>query len=273
MTSIEPPSGPERAYLDAFRESTAMPDAVRERVWAKLSGGPFGPNGGPGGPTGEAANDAGPLLSAASGGGRTWLSSSGVWVAASVAIVTGAIVLAMQSAEPRVDRAEPAAVAEDRLTPSVPGPPEQPSEAIAPSEASEPSEAIEPPNDAKAIEAAITPPSEQPLAKRSKRARAKPEPAPAIQSSSLADERRLIEQTHAALGRGETDVALSLLHKHTRSFERGVFVEEREALLAIATCTAGRLDEGRAAARTFLADYPHAVLAARVRSSCAIGKN
>lgn len=258
MTMIEPPSGPERAYLDAFRNTSAMPDAARERVWARLSGGPIGPVGG------EAANDAGPLLAAAGGGGRAWLSRSGLLFGTSVAVVTGAIVLALQRSEPQLEPpVELAVVAEPERRPT---PPAQeiptPIQEIAPVAAS-----TDPASTGTYIEAMPEP--EPTIAKRSsKRARAKPELT--IQTSSLADERRLIEQTHAALGKGETDVALALLRRHAVEFATGVFVEEREALLAIATCTAGRLDQGRTAARSFLANYPQAVLAARVRSSCAL---
>jgi hypothetical protein len=255
MTDIEPPSRHERGYLEAFRDANAMPEATRERVWARLAGGPFGPVGG------AAAND-GPLLEAVSGGGRAWLGRSGLLVGASVAVVTGAIVLALINAEGPVEQRDP-----DPESPEVAAkvaavaPPTDTIPELAPVQASEPAN-IEPP--VKAAEPA-------PVASVAKRSRARIKPVPEVQQSSLADERRLIEQTHAALGRAEADVALALLRQHAREFEAGVFVEEREALLAIATCTAGRLDEGQAAALGFLASYPHAVLAARVRKSCALG--
>jgi hypothetical protein len=248
MSSIEPPSGPERAYLDAYRGSTAMPDAARERVWARLAGGPVGPVGG------EAANDPGP-----------WLGRPGLLIGASAAVVTAAIVLALQRERAPVEppATNPVVVAEQR-TPA--GPPvERTKKIVSAAPTSAPAK----------VEPQLEPPPETPGAKRvAPRARAaKPVQEPsASQTSSLAAERRLIEQTHAALGRGEADAALALLRQHAREFEAGVFVEEREALLAIATCTAGQLDDGRAAAREFLASYPHAVLAARVRKSCTLGE-
>ncbi|MFO7566414.1 MAG: hypothetical protein R6X02_27475 [Enhygromyxa sp.] len=270
MTKIEPPSGSERTYLDAFRDTTAMPEAARDRVWARLSAGPLGPAGG------EAANDAGPSLASAQAGGRAWLSArSGLLFAASAAVVTGAIVLAIRGAEPPVEPppVEPALMAEARATPPVREPPdEDPIRAIR-AQADTPSEA---PSASLPHESEASPQAPQvehrPPKRSPRRARAKPEPAPLVAASSLADERRLIERTHAALGKGELDLALSLLQRHALTFESGVFVEEREALLAIATCTAGRLDEGRRAALSFLASYPQAVLAARVRSSCALGE-
>jgi len=259
MTSIEPPSGPERAYLDAFREANAMPDAARERVWARLSGGPFGPVGG------QAANDAGPLLAAANGGGPAWWSRSSLLVGASVAVVTGMMVLALRGGDPPIEQPVSLAVASEAEPRAAP-PVEQPAERV---QAAAP--VVDAPSEPAPLEVEIRAPEpKQPTAGRSgKRARAKPEPA--VQTSSLADERRLIEQTHAALARGSAELALSLLRRHALEFGAGVFVEEREALLAIATCTAGRLDEGRTAARDFLANYPQAVMAARVRSSCALG--
>lgn len=264
---IEPPTGPERAHVNAFRDANAMPDAARERVWARLAGGPLGPVGG------EAANDAGPMLEAVSNGRRGWLSRPGLLMGASVAVVTGAIVLALINAEAPVEQrtrdpelaAEPversAAVAQLDV--------EQAIETIG----AQPAEAIPVHSVAADIEPQVKAAEPAAVGKRSaSRARTKPVPLAAeMQTSSLADERRLIERTHAALSRGEAEVALTLLHQHAREFEVGVFVEEREALLAIATCTAGRLDDGRAAALEFLKSYPHAVLAARVRKSCALG--
>jgi hypothetical protein len=245
MSSIEPPSGPERAYLDAYRNNTAMPDAARERVWARLVGGPIGPVGG------EAANDRGP-----------WLSRPGLWIGVSAAVVTGVIVLALQRGDVVVEppATNAVVVAEQRTVAELP---EERSQEIAPRAA--------PPGEPAQLEPSEPTPEKKSVTERpAPRVRA-PEPA-AIQISSLADERRLIEQTHTVLGRGDAEAALTLLRQHAREFEAGVFVEEREALLAIATCTAGRFDEGQAAARDFLAQYPHAVLAARVRKSCAIGE-
>jgi hypothetical protein len=252
--NIEPPSDQEHRYLDAFRDASAMPEAARDRVWARLAGGPVGPVGG------AAANDAGPLLEAVGGGGRGWLARPGLLVGASVALVTGALVLALLDAD---------APAEQPSTTTVAVAEQQPQRHEVPSTEQaklEPEIApVELELEVKAVEPA-------PVAKRTApRARVRTKPMPEAPTSSLADERRLIEQTHAALGRGEAASALSLLRKHEREFEAGVFVEEREALLAIATCTAGLLDDGRAAAQAFLASYPHAVLAARVRKSCALG--
>lgn len=270
MNSIEPPSGPERSYLEAFRQASAMPEAARERVWARLAGGPVGPIGG------EAANDAGPLL-AAGGGGRAWLSSrAGLWVAASVAVVSGAIVLSLGGDEPQHEVTEQAIVAaEVDEPPSEREPPDEPPDPDNPGNEVNPSGAVSTPLEV----ASSTEPAPEPiLVKRSAKRATTPgretssdEPEPVV-GSSLAEERRLIERTHAALGKGEVDLALTLLRRHASLFEAGVFVEEREALLSIATCTAGRIDEGQAAAQRFLAAYPQAVLAARVRSTCKLGK-
>lgn len=253
------PTEQERGYLSAYRDTNAMPDDARERVWARLAGGPIGPVGG------AAANDGGPLLEAVGGGGRGWFARPGLLVGASVAVVTGAIVLALLDREPQSEQPTmEAAVAIEQASPRDAVPPDEPKPLAPTPHDHEIKELEEAEPELNAVEPA-------PVAKRTApRVRAR-DPKPDPKSSSLADERRLIERTHAALGRGEPASALALLRQHEREFQTGIFVEEREALLAIATCTAGQLDDGRVAARAFLASYPHAVLAARVRKSCAIG--
>ena len=254
-------AGSERAYLDAFRDANVMPDAARERVWAKLAGGPVGPVGG------AAANDAGPMLEAVGAGGRAWWSRPGFLIGASVAVVSGALVLALSRGEPPVEsRTSGPEVVVAAAGPSGEGKREPIVEIPQP-----PVEILEPeplaPEEVKAVELVEV----APVVKRTS-PRVRTKPMPQERTSSLAEERRLIERTHAALGRGEPDVALTLLRQHAREFEDGVFVEEREGLRAIATCSAGQLDEGRVAALGFLKMYPQAVLAARVRKSCALGE-
>jgi len=258
MISSEPPSGPERAYLDAFRDATAMPDAVRDRIARSLAGGgPLGPGGG------AAANDLPGLAPTSAAGGSRWLSRSSV-VMASLAVVSGALVLSLGGGGPPVE----AAAAE--IAPVVANSGDQRERELPTPAATSPTPAPTPiPVEAPEPEPAPT-----------QTATAKPKPSAKVETSapldrprtsSLAEERRLIEQAHAALAKGQSEAALAVLDRHAREFSSGVFVEEREALRVIAACSAGESAGSTAAAQRFLASYPHAVLAARVRSSCAIG--
>jgi outer membrane protein assembly factor BamD (BamD/ComL family) len=98
---------------------------------------------------------------------------------------------------------------------------------------------------------------------RARKRDASSEPTP-----SLGRERELIEQVHAALAEGDTASARAHLDAHARDYAEGVFVQEREALVAIVDCKAGELARGRTLADEFLRAHPHAVLAARVRRAC-----
>ena len=84
-------------------------------------------------------------------------------------------------------------------------------------------------------------------------------------------EMRLIGAAQQAMRKGDPERALQLLDEHASKHPSGVLVEERAGARAIALCKAGRIFEGRVAARRFLANSPRSPLAARVRAAC-LGK-
>ncbi len=85
----------------------------------------------------------------------------------------------------------------------------------------------------------------------------------------LAGERALIDRARAALGRGQSDDALTALEAHAKKYPHGRLVEEREALSVDALARAGRLDAARARASRFRAMYPNSVFGAFVDDAVA----
>lgn len=92
-------------------------------------------------------------------------------------------------------------------------------------------------------------------------------PAPA--TSSLGAETGLLEAARAALGRGDSQGALSLLERHERAFPAGALVEERLAAKVFALCGLGRRAEAARAGAELLRRAPASPLRARVLDSCA----
>jgi hypothetical protein len=243
----------ERDLLDAYREHHAMPAASRTRVWASLAG----PGGGGGGSAIESASE--PWVAA--GGGAVAVSGwsrPSLVAAAGLLVAAGITLIVLGIGGPSGDRGESVAVVEPRVP------------------ASEPEPVIEPPSEPARVAAPrlveVTMPEKtlEPIAEPPRpRARArKSAPEPIVTISSPSRERELIESAHAALAKGDTAAALAALDEHARDFAQGVFVEERQALDAIARCKSGDLEQGQVRARTFLDEHPRAVLATRVRRAC-----
>lgn len=90
-------------------------------------------------------------------------------------------------------------------------------------------------------------------------------PAPV---STLAQEAELLGRAQAAIQGGRAEEALGLLQGHAQRFPAGMLGEEREALEALALCAAGRVTEGRGAAKAFLKGHAGSALAERVRKGC-----
>ena len=90
---------------------------------------------------------------------------------------------------------------------------------------------------------------------------------PAVPEDSFAAELRRIAAAQAALRDGDTGAALRVLKEHAAMFPAGQFVQDREALRAVALCTAGRAQGKRLAAK-FLAAHPGSIHADRVRDAC-----
>jgi hypothetical protein len=76
-------------------------------------------------------------------------------------------------------------------------------------------------------------------------------------SSSLDDERAIIDGARAALFRGRPTDALIMTEQHENLFPHGALSEDRDFLRVNALRDLGRTDEARSRTRVFLATYPH----------------
>lgn len=81
-------------------------------------------------------------------------------------------------------------------------------------------------------------------------------------------ELRAVQVAQRALARHDGATALRALATLDRTHPRGDLREERDALRVLALCDAGRADDARAAADTFLARHPGSPQATRVRGAC-----
>lgn len=87
-------------------------------------------------------------------------------------------------------------------------------------------------------------------------------------ASTLKEEALLLSKAQAALQRGDTATAISVLSEHRKQFPSGVLSGEREAALAVAYCKSGNLAEGRAKAERFVARHPSSPMVQRLKTAC-----
>jgi hypothetical protein len=78
----------------------------------------------------------------------------------------------------------------------------------------------------------------------------------------------LLGKAQRALSSGAAARALELTEQHARAFPAGTLSEERQATRIVALCALGRVSEGRAEGRAFLARSGSSPLAERVRTAC-----
>jgi len=95
-----------------------------------------------------------------------------------------------------------------------------------------------------------------------------PRPSSSGPSSTLAEERSLVERAQLALRDGNPARALELLDQHARRYPAGLLVEERRAARVLALCRLGRLDAAKDESNRLVAETPDSPLAPRVRRSC-----
>jgi hypothetical protein len=99
-----------------------------------------------------------------------------------------------------------------------------------------------------------------------------PQPdAPAESAENTADARAelaFVARINAAVRESTPQTVLALCAEHERRWPHGIFEQEREGTRAIASCSSKSPGAG-ARARAFLANYPRAAIAARVREECA----
>jgi len=86
-------------------------------------------------------------------------------------------------------------------------------------------------------------------------------------ASALAAERRLLDAARASLGEGEPEKALAKLEQHRARFPHGVLSEERDAMFVLALVKAGREEEARARASSFLQHGTDSLFRSAVRAA------
>lgn len=94
-----------------------------------------------------------------------------------------------------------------------------------------------------------------------------PNADPALETD--VEERRLLNGAEAALARGDSDQAFSLLYEHATKFPKGKLTALRQVVHIRALCHVGKAAEAREEAASFLAQSPASPLASQVRNACA----
>ncbi|MCA9695102.1 MAG: hypothetical protein KC636_36320 [Myxococcales bacterium] len=100
------------------------------------------------------------------------------------------------------------------------------------------------------------------------RTTSEPPPSAVTAADRLERESALIRQARVELDHGRHDAALERLAAHAREFPAGALTEERLAFTAIALCSIGQLDKGRAEARVLLRRNPRSSQRAGVLRAC-----
>ncbi|MGC4064692.1 MAG: hypothetical protein QM784_08630 [Polyangiaceae bacterium] len=117
-------------------------------------------------------------------------------------------------------------------------------------------------------QATLAPPNETAPTPTKQSSSATPRASSRAPADSLDAELELVSQAQRSLKGGRALDALRALDEHQRRFPAGSLSFERAGLRPIALCQAGRLDEGRVAARNYLRKLPNSVLSKRIRVAC-----
>ena len=86
--------------------------------------------------------------------------------------------------------------------------------------------------------------------------------------STLEAEMELLGRAQRALKAGQPGEALRALDDHAKRFPSGVLALERSGVKTVALCQSGRVEEGRAAARSYRKLVPNSTLSKRIRIAC-----
>jgi len=207
------------------------------------------------GATATAAGSGGAVVSGASAVGGA-AAASGATVAAGLALavalgVTAIVVVATRNDAP-ILRPAPAVVAPAATTPTTsPPPPVEPAPV-----ANDTARPVDEKENVPAVvveDGAAVPPRDRP-------------PAPPPSPTTIAGwEVVVLGEARAALKAGDGAAALTLLDSHEARAPDSALGEERLALRALVLQQLGRLEEARAAARSFLGRYPSSTLAPRMQ--------
>lgn len=90
-----------------------------------------------------------------------------------------------------------------------------------------------------------------------------------VEEDTFAAELRLLAQGQAALNRDDHAAALKIADQYQKTYPKGHFIEDRDALRVVALCGAAS-SKGATAARRFLRAYPNSIHATRIRDACAL---
>ncbi len=174
------------------------------------------------------------VLGATGAGIRAWVSSSTPPPAPSAVVAFAADTVAVAIEEPPIATAEASAI---------------PSAAMSASEAE---------------------PSAKPDASAPRAPIASARPAAGGRDAvSIAAEVALLRSAQNALKDGDGEASLRAIDSLAAKHPDGAMREDGQAARVLALCSLGRVDEARAAAAGFLAEFPRSVHAAQVRGSCA----
>jgi outer membrane protein assembly factor BamD (BamD/ComL family) len=93
--------------------------------------------------------------------------------------------------------------------------------------------------------------------------------APSASEPTIDEEVKLMNAAQAALRAGEPKRALELLNEHAARFPAGKLSTARQVTHMMALCQAGKAEQARHEATSFLAKNPGSPFAARVSGICA----
>lgn len=92
-------------------------------------------------------------------------------------------------------------------------------------------------------------------------------PSARVDENATQAERRLLDEARTAYARGDGEVALATLSKHTVRYPTGALVEEREALAIRVLVDLGRYDEGRTRGQRFRVKFPRSLMLPAVEAA------
>ncbi len=98
---------------------------------------------------------------------------------------------------------------------------------------------------------------------------AMPSPIASDANSSLAIERRLLDEARQDLARGEPQAGLAPLDRHAKRFPKGILTEEREALAVRLLAALGQGDAATSRAENFHRRFPNSLFTPAVDNAIA----
>jgi len=116
---------------------------------------------------------------------------------------------------------------------------------------------------------AITPGDLNEVGAAKRSAQSTPAPAPSDANSTLAAERRLLDEARQALAHGEPGAGLAPLARHATRYPKGVLTEEREALAVRLLAALGQNEAATNRAENFHRRFPNSLFTPAVNNAIA----